>query len=126
VLTNSGSTHMIITVKAFARNVKFGGKVKTYIRYLGNKQKRRYSTNFMTICVSNWISDRGVRQRRNVSLLHMAILNLQILHHEYQLLRGWGFSLVVEYLPSKSKVLGSVLSSGPPPKKSIHCIIKIG
>jgi len=30
---------------------------------------------------------------------------------------GWGFSLMVEHLPSKRKALGSVLSSGKKKKK---------
>jgi hypothetical protein len=32
---------------------------------------------------------------------------------------GWGFSSVVEHLPSKHKALGSVLSSGKKKKKRL-------
>ena len=34
---------------------------------------------------------------------------------------GWGFSSVVECLPSKRKALGSVLSSGRKKKKKKRC-----
>jgi len=39
-------------------------------------------------------------------------------------LRGWGFSSVVEHLPSKRKALGSVLSSGKK-KRNISKIFDI-
>ena len=45
---------------------------------------------------------------------------LETLLPQQQVLGGWGFSSVVERLPSKPKALGSVLSSGKKKKKQFE------